>query len=443
VIAGLKRLLLFGFICINTLDVFGGTEKTTENDYLNDIHQRWLNLVFELTKNTVGFSAPVSARAYCYVSVTMYESSFQQCENLVSLSGQLKGYQRKIWLNTESLPLAAVTNAALDEIIQYLYRAMPPSQALHVDELYTTIRKSCQKRYGKKLVSAAEQFGKSIATEIITWSKIDGGDDGFQQNFPTDFNPPACKGCWTKTFPGYLPPMLPNWGDNNTLLPNSHLLVKECKPDPYTSDSTGHLFLDAMEIVSATASDDPNYENIAEYWNDATGYSGTPPGHLFMLASQLMGGMKIPLDLRLECFVKLGIALNEAFITCWKLKYEHNLLRPISFIHQHIDPYFNSKIDSPPFPEFPSGHSFQSGGGIVVLKELLGNDFHFTDSTNLYRNDIVNTPRSFANFDALAEEISISRMYGGIHFRETLDRSLEAGKTLGLYVINTVKCRKE
>jgi hypothetical protein len=439
----MKRLFFFGFIWINTLDVYGGVERSKEDPFIVDIHQRWLNLIFELTKNTVGFSAPVSARAYCYVSVTMYESSFQACESLISLSQQLKGYQRHVWFNPDIVPHSVVTNAALHEIVPYLYRAMPPSQALHVNELYASIRKSCQKRYGKKNVDEAEAYGRSIANEIIEWSKQDGGDDGFQKNFPLDFVPPSCKGCWTKTFPGYLPAMLPNWGKNNTLLPNSHELVKPCTPDAYTSDSTGTLFLDAMEIVSTTASDNPNYENIAEYWNDATGYSGTPPGHLFMLSAQLFQNQKIPLKERIECYVKLGIALNEAFITCWKLKYEYNLLRPISFIHQHIDPYFNSKIDSPPFPEFPSGHSFQSGAGTSVLKHLLGNDFPFTDSTNLYRNDIVNTPRSFANFDSLAQEISISRLYGGIHYRETLKRSLEAGKLLGLYVVKTIKCRKE
>jgi hypothetical protein len=299
------------------------------------------------------------------------------------------------------------------------------------------------RRYGKKKVTESEVYGSAIVREIIEWSKTDGGDDGFQKNFPSDYSPPSCKGCWTKTFPGYLPAMLPEWGKNNTLLPNSHEIVQNCKPDSYTSDSSGQLFLDAMEIVSTTASADPNYEIIAEYWNDATGYSGTPPGHLFMLASQLMKNREIPLDLRLECYVNLGIALNESFVTCWKLKYDYHLLRPISFIHQFIEPYFNSKIDSPPFPEFPSGHSFQSGAGTWVLKKLLGDDFPFTDSTNLYRNDIVNTPRSFSDFDALAEEISISRMYGGIHFRETLTRSLEAGKMLGYYVFSTVRCRKE
>jgi hypothetical protein len=285
-------------------------------------------------------------------------------------------------------------------------------------------------------------YGVKLAEEIIQWSKKDGGDDAYLRNFPEGYILANENYSWKPTTPGYLPPLLPTWGTTRTFLSNSHDLMSGCRPPDLKIDSSGWIFKDALEIKNLDYNHNPEYEVIAEYWNDAPGYSGTPPGHFFCLTMDLVNQSELEPAKAMQLYVKLGIALNEALITCWKLKYDHQLIRPVSFIQRHIYSHFNTLIDSPPFPEFPSGHSFQSGAGTEVLKSFFGNDIRFTDSTLLYRKDIVNTPRTFLSIDQLAEEISISRLYGGIHYRTTLTLSLRYGRMLGQSVVKEVKCTK-
>ena len=135
-------------------------------------------------------------------------------------------------------------------------------------------------------------------------------------------------------------------------------------------------------------------------------------------------------------YVMLGIAINDAVIKTWELKYKYNLLRPVTYIENYISKGFTPILTTPPFPEFPSGHSVQSGAGTEVLKKFFGNDIVFKDSTHAKRTDIDGSPRSFTSLDQLSQEVSISRFYGGIHFQFTLDESLKYGKSIGKTIVN-------
>jgi membrane-associated phospholipid phosphatase len=111
---------------------------------------------------------------------------------------------------------------------------------------------------------------------------------------------------------------------------------------------------------------------------------------------------------------RLGIALADAFIACWHAKFEFDLLRPVTYIRKHIDPKWEPLLITPPFPEYPSGHSTQSGAAAEVLTKSSAKDFAFDDSTH-ERDGMA--MRSYPSFWAAAEEAGISRLYGGIHFR--------------------------
>jgi hypothetical protein len=128
-----------------------------------------------------------------------------------------------------------------------------------------------------------------------------------------------------------------------------------------------------------------------------------------------------------EAYAKVGIAVADAFISCWSTKFRYNLLRPVTYIRGVIDPAWGSLLVTPPFPEYTSGHSVQSAASAQVLTDLFGT-VAFTDHTH---DDRGLAPRSFGSFKQAAEEAAISRLYGGIHFSTAIDLGLEQGLCVG------------
>jgi hypothetical protein len=260
---------------------------------------------------------------------------------------------------------------------------------------------------------------------------LDGGHLSYSKNFPSSYAPPQCLGCWVRTYPGYKPALLPYWGKNKLLLSTNGQQCDTISFIPYSTNGNSSFCSEAKEISDLYLNLTNEHETIAEYWDDGPGISGTPPGHLFQLALDLSESKKIDLRNFVELFASLGIALNDAFIETWRLKYEYNIIRPISYIQEYIRKDFNTLLETPSFPEFPSGHSFQAGAGTEILIHYFSDQQEIVDSTNVLRKDINGSARTFTNFSTLAEEMSISRFYGGIHYKKTLEISLNYGQLIG------------
>lgn len=422
---------------------FFGFSSSLEKEKCINIHREWIQEAFFLTQNTVGFTAPVSGRAYAYFSIGMYESTVEFFDELNSLSDQLNEYNRQVWMqNDKELNWSLVANSVDFEMLSYLFRNMPPSNNERVHQLFSKLNKANSKFCSKKKNQASIFYGKRIAQEIIEWSKLDRGDEGFNQNYPENFVAPVCEGCWTKTVPGYLPSLLPYWGNNRPLIKKSDQVAANCIAFEYSPDTNSVMYKEAMKVLVNSKSPNQKHEIIAEYWDDAAGYSGTPTGHFFTIAKKLAIEQHISPTHELQLYATLGIAINEAFISAFQLKYKYNFIRPITYIQQNIDSEFNTRITSPPFPEYPSGHSFQSGAATEVMKSIFGDSIQIIDITNQNRHDIDGSPRQYNSLTEMSEEISISRLYGGIHFQKTLDESLFHGRKIGVFITQQLKLIK-
>jgi hypothetical protein len=134
------------------------------------------------------------------------------------------------------------------------------------------------------------------------------------------------------------------------------------------------------------------------------------------------------LDKAAEVYCRVGMAAHDAFISCWKCKYKYNLLRPVTFIQTSIDPSWNAYLENPPFPEYTSGHGTVSGAIAIVLSDMFGYNYSFTDFSH-NKNGL--KPRTFESFLHYANEAALSRLYGGIHYRISNERGLENGKRVG------------
>jgi hypothetical protein len=268
------------------------------------------------------------------------------------------------------------------------------------------------------------RLGHDMGQTILSWANR----DGYPAMGACAYVPPAGPGQWVPTAPGFAPPLLPCWGQLRPfLLDNGH----ECSPSAppaYSEEPQSIFYQQAWEVYTTVNQLTPEQLQTARYWADSPGQTGTPPGHSISILSQVLVQQDASLALAAEAYARLGIALADSFISCWSTKYQTNVPRPITYIRAVIgDTGWNAPITTPPFPEYSSGHSVQSGATAEVLTALFG-PVAFTDQTH---TALGFAPRHYDDFDAFAEEAALSRLYGGIHYRAAIEHGLEQGRCIG------------
>jgi membrane-associated phospholipid phosphatase len=156
------------------------------------------------------------------------------------------------------------------------------------------------------------------------------------------------------------------------------------------------------------------------------------------IALDILKSRNASIEDSVDLLARLGMAVSDAFVACWKSKFEYDVLRPVTYIKKLIDKTWEPILITPPFPEYPSGHSAQSGAAAAVLTQFFGENFAFEDKTHVREKLPVRVYKSF--WDA-ANEAGISRLYGGIHFRAAVERGLDQGRCVGV-AANALKTRR-
>ncbi len=174
----------------------------------------------------------------------------------------------------------------------------------------------------------------------------------------------------------------------------------------------------------------------AMFWRDNPHTSGLPAGHWMQITRQVCEQQELSLTGSVEAYARAGIALHDAFLNCWTWKYRHNLIRPVDYVHDHIDPNWKSWVDTPPFPEYTSGHSVASAAAATVLTDLLG-DVGFADVNAVPEWGT----REFDSFRSAAEQAAGSRQYGGIHYPMAIEFGIDQGDAVGALVIDRLQTR--
>ena len=215
----------------------------------------------------------------------------------------------------------------------------------------------------------------------------------------------------------------------------------EVRPEPHIPFSTvpGSAFHnEAMTpyLTSKTLTDEQRA--IARFWTDNPLLSGLPSGHWLRAVGQVAVQRRLNLAQTLEAYARAGVALHDAFLSCWTHKYEVNLIRPVTYVRRYIDKDWVTFVNTPQFPEYTSGHSVSSMAAATVLTELLGN-FGYHDDSHRDRNL---PARDFTSFTHAAEEAAISRIYGGIHFPMGIEAGKEQGNEVGRIVIDRLITRR-
>jgi hypothetical protein len=428
-----RRALLAGAAAASALAagefpsrLLAGSAWPSASAYTAEVPLRWFELALELVRTTPGFSPPVASRAFGYAGVTLYEALVPGMPGGRSLAGQLNELGRPPGPADRAYHWPTVANRALASILRSLFPTAVEESAAAIDDLERRFASSAQAVLPLGVYRRSFARGEEAAADVFGWSTTDGGHEAFLRNFPP-YTPPSGPGLWVRTPPGFSPALQPYWGANRPFVLPSGAACAPVPPPAYSDVIGSRFYAEANECYQATGNLTAEQEAIARFWSDDPGQTASPPGHSISILSQVTTMLDLSLARAAEAYAKVGIAVVEAFIACWNTKYRDNLLRPVTYIRNLIDPAWTPLLVTPPFPEYTSGHSVQSGAAAQVLTDLFG-DVAFVDRTHEGRG----LPgRSFQSFREAAEEAAVSRLYGGIHFRAAIERGLEQGRCIG------------
>ncbi len=395
----------------------------------------WMVLLCKIIANESRYNPPKASRIYAYTCINLYESVVNGMPGHLSLAGQLNQMPAMPKPDDELIydwpsVLAGSMPVAIKGILVNAYsNSIASINALRDSQIVQRKR-----IVSSDVVDRSVLYGETVANKILDWSST----DGYAQTRGLPYTPPPRSqnpANWEPINPGDTAEE-PYWG---TLRPFAMPTPNACDiPPTFPFDTTiGSLFYnDQLEIKNLRSGLTQEQKNIALFWRDKQ-LTPTPPGHWVYIAAQMVTKLNLRLDKTSEMFALVGIAVGDAFISAWEAKYHYNYLRPQSYIRDYIQPGWTPYLPTPPFSDYPSGHSTESGSSAYVLTQLFGT-VAFTDTTHI---SIGMAARYFNSFYDAADECSDSRQYGGIHYRDACETGVLRGKLIGQVIFQRVRLR--
>ncbi|MCG6115548.1 MAG: vanadium-dependent haloperoxidase [Mesorhizobium sp.] len=397
--------------------------------------QDWYGLVLQLVRHTPTYSPPVASRSFAYLGVGAYEALASGRPEMASLAGQLNGLQAV----PERVPgvdydEAVILQAVLSQGVRDFFGNTGPMGQRAMGVATERFSAAAHEGVSEAVIARSQDYGAALAAHILAWSEADGALPIVNMGFPLEYALGTQEGSWVPTslVRQQQMPLLPGWGNVRPFAMAEGGACPLPAPPAYSEAAGSDFHREALEVYETGRDLTDEQRAIARFWSDDPMLSPTPPGHWIAIALQVFDRDSPDTALRAETLARLGVAMADSFIGCWHAKYEYDLLRPITYIRRHIDPDWEPVLITPPFPEYPSGHSTLSGAAATVLTAAFGEGFAFTDATH-ERDGL--PARSFGSFHEAAEEAALSRLYGGIHFRAAIERGLEQGHCIGGHAV--------
>ena len=427
---------IFVLLCIGSLV---GCSKPSKHIEISpeQFHQS-VDKVVEIMIHDI-FSPPVASRIFVYPNIAAYEILAQKSQKNKSLNGLLKEYT--------PIPKADSTKQINLELSALIAHMELSKSLIFSEDRYEKLQDSLYAQWedtNKEEYEQSKAYAMSVVDHIKSWMNKDNyAQTRTMSKFTVDTDDPSR---WQPTPPAYMDGIEPHWNEIRTFMLDS---AQQFKPEPhpeFSLDKDSKFYQELMEVYNTgkmITSDDSEEVEIAKFW-DCNPYVSVTKGHFMFATKKISPGAHWILIVKLvtrktnsnveetvNAYTKTSIAIADAFISCWDEKYRSNLIRPETLINQHIDPDWLPILQTPPFPEYSSGHSVVSGAASVILTKLFGENFYFEDDTELAFGLPI---RSFKSFYDASSEAAISRMYGGIHYRAAIENGLQQGKNVGHFV---------
>ncbi len=391
------------------------------------------------------FSPPVASRIYAYPAIAAYEVSVLAGEGYQSLMGQLNGFEKQTFEASEDVyfPLAAL--AAYYKVGTELIF----SEELMLEHKENAFQQIKSKGVPSKVMEASIAFGEEVANHVLAYSKK---DNYHQSRSFEKYSISSDPNSWQPTPPVYREGIEPHWNKIRPFILETPDQFKSVPPTPFDSEKGSDFYREAEEVFHVVNNLTKEQSDIAYFW-DCNPYKVNVKGHVMFAEKKITPGghwMGIAAissktaeqDWRgaAETLAMTGIALFDGFIACWDEKYRSVLIRPETYINKYIDEDWLPVLQTPPFPEYTSGHSVISNAAAETLTKLFGDNFHFVDSTEVAYGLPI---REFNSFRLAADEAAISRLYGGIHYMPAIVHGSTKGKKVADYFLQKVQSRSE
>ena len=423
-----RRIIIACILSITIIPAFSQSREKT----LHELNSLLINTVMDDL-----FTPPVASRIYTYPNIAFYECIRREDPSFPALAGKLNGLK----------PLPA-PNQKTDHYIaasisfSYVAQSLVGSE-YKLEDWRKAFSDSMKAIMDTNLFASSAQYGKQVADTIIKWIR---NDHYLESRGLMRYVASSKHGTWQPTPVDFAQALEPHWGTIRPMTMKTAAQFAPSKKLVFSLSKQSVFYKNVMEVYTIVNTLDSVKKAIAWYWDDNPNVSVeeghltyyihkvSPGGHWILITRQACMEKNIPLVKAAQAYALTSIALFDAFISCWHEKYKTDLIRPVTVINNHIDEKWVPLIQTPPFPEFTSGHAVISNAAAAVLTQLLGADYAFTDNTEIPFNI---KPRTFTSFYAAAEESAWSRVYGGIHYSETARISIKQGRLIGNHVVKT------
>jgi hypothetical protein len=416
-------------------------KKTCENP--NYIH-RSVQEVTDIMLYDI-YSPPVASRIYAYISVAGYEAAVNGNRKFISLSKQLHGL--------DSLPKPDPRkeycfNLAASHAILTVGKTLVTSEG-QIEDFHTQLMQEFKDAsIPDEVYENSLTYGKQVADKILSWA----AKDKYKQTRSlSKYNVLSDDGSWKPTPPAYMKAVEPNWSKLRPFVIDSAPQFKPLPAPEFSAKPASAFYNFALKVRDAGLHLSEEQKAIANFWDcnpfkvNTNGHTMfatkkiSPGGHWINIAHLACKKANADYVKATETYACLAIVIADSFISCWDEKFRSKVIRPETYINQYIDQNWMPLLQTPPFPEYTSGHSVISVASAKMLTKLFGDNFAFADSTEVPFDIPV---RRFKSFNEAAKEAAISRFYGGIHYMPSIVNGMEEGSKIAEFAMQKLKTRR-
>jgi hypothetical protein len=420
------------FICLNFI-------AQAQDNYLSRCNLKLIDVIMEDI-----FNPPVASRIHAYANIAAHEVLAQKHKTLPELANKLTDLQ--------SIPIAKTKvdySLAAEVSFVMVAKKLVYSEYILQDFLEEEFAKYKKQNTDSNIFNQSVAYGQEVANHIITWAMKDNYTytRTLQRYVLND-----SLGAWKPTAPEYANGLEPNWYLMRSLVADNSNYIKAKSNIKYSQSKKSAYYQNAMKVYKNALSQDSNKINTALYWDDNPNtavvkghlkyfiHKATPGGHWLKITNQTILENNLSEQESAKTFALVAISIYEGFLNCWTTKYITNSVRPETYIQRLINAQWRPLIETPPFPEYTSGHSVVSAAAANTLSKFFGNNYAFTDTSQNY----LGLPsRPFKSFNEAAAEASVSRFYGGIHYMLALDNGAIQGQQVSDYILRKLVMRNK